>query len=59
MSEKAAKVQRKALNDLQKVWRTTAQDHFKRSQEFASEEKEHNAKLQLENRRKINLCVLT
>lgn len=29
MAEKAADVQRKTLKDLQGVWRTIAQDHFK------------------------------
>jgi len=33
LSEKAANVQRKTLKDLQKVWRTIAQDHFERLQE--------------------------
>jgi len=33
MSEKAANVQRKTLKQLQKAWRTVAQDHFKRLQE--------------------------
>ena len=30
--KKAANVQRKTLEDLQKAWRTIAQDHFKRLQ---------------------------
>jgi len=34
MSEKAANVQMKTLKDLQKAWRTIAQDHFKRLQEI-------------------------
>ena len=33
MSEKAADVQRKTMKDLQKSWRTIAQDHFKRLQQ--------------------------
>ena len=33
MSEKAENVHRKTLKDLQKAWRTIAQDHFKRLQE--------------------------
>jgi len=33
MSETAENVQRKTLKDLQKTWRTIAQDHFKRLQE--------------------------
>jgi len=30
MSEKATIVQRKTLKDLQKAWKTAAQDHFKK-----------------------------
>jgi len=33
MSSKAANVQIKTLKDLQKAWRTIAQDHFKRLEE--------------------------
>jgi len=33
MSEKVASVQRKTLKDLQKVWRTHAQDLLKRTQQ--------------------------
>ena len=40
MSEKAANVQRETLKDLQKAWRTIAQDHFKRLQESLSAWKE-------------------
>lgn len=33
MWEKAANAQRKALKNLQKAWRTTAQDHLKKYKE--------------------------
>ena len=33
MSEKADNVQRQTLTDLQKAWRTVAQDHFERLHE--------------------------
>ena len=41
MSEKAANVQRKTLKDLQKAWRTVAQDRFKRLQESLAAWKEN------------------
>lgn len=34
MCEKAASLQRKALKDLQKIWKTTAQNYFKKLQEI-------------------------
>jgi len=41
MSEKATNVQRKTLKDLQKTWRTIAQDRFKRLQESLTAWKEN------------------
>ena len=41
MSEKAENVQRKTLKDIQKAWRTIAQDHFKRLQQSLAAWKEN------------------
>ena len=38
MSEKAANVQRKTLEDLQKAWRTVDKDHFNILQESLDQE---------------------
>jgi len=45
MSEKAANVQRNTLKDLQKAWRTTAQDHLKRLQESRAPLKQNIKKM--------------